>query len=185
MAIIDLVHKGAERFASAQIVTVLPCDAAAWVVHPPCHAEGIPLAGGGGTDPRTGFANAPRVQPQPDVIVVPTDGLTPWPSTQPPRWTVVGLFCSPGSTQPSRGTKTIPTTSRTRRPRGHERLRSGRLPVLPAPPRDSEPGPRRSGFELRDRLTHPFVGTRRGPGPILSFEVRASGAGLRDSSDPG
>ncbi len=74
------------------LVTVLPCDAAAQTAHPLCRAEGIPLVGGGGTDLRTGFTKALRTSPRPDVIVVLTDGQTPWPALQPPCRTVVGLF---------------------------------------------------------------------------------------------
>ncbi|MFF4948175.1 VWA-like domain-containing protein [Streptomyces chattanoogensis] len=74
------------------LITVLPCDAAAGIVHPLCRAEGLPLVGGGGTDLRTGFAKALRARPRPDVIVVLTDGQTPWPQTRPPCRTVVGLF---------------------------------------------------------------------------------------------
>jgi hypothetical protein len=74
------------------LVSVVPCDAAAKVVHSLCQAEGIPLLGGGGTDLRTGFAKALRAQPRPDVIVVLTDGQTPWPDSKPPCRTVVGLF---------------------------------------------------------------------------------------------
>jgi predicted metal-dependent peptidase len=73
------------------LVTVVPCDAAAPIAHPLCRAEGIPLMGGGGTDLRTGFAKALRAQPRPDVVVVLTDGQTPWPD-RPPCRTVVGLF---------------------------------------------------------------------------------------------
>ncbi|UUU20107.1 vWA domain-containing protein [Streptomyces sp. DSM 40750] len=74
------------------LVTVVPCDAAARIAHPLCRAEGIPLVGGGGTDLRTGFAKALRSHPKPDVIVVLTDGQTPWPDSRPPCRTVVGLF---------------------------------------------------------------------------------------------
>ncbi|MFF4586134.1 VWA-like domain-containing protein [Streptomyces sp. NPDC001388] len=74
------------------LVTVLPCDAAARIVHPLCRGEGIPLMGGGGTDLRTGFARALRAQHRPDVVVVLTDGQTPWPASRPPCRTVVGLF---------------------------------------------------------------------------------------------
>jgi predicted metal-dependent peptidase len=74
------------------LVTVLSCDAAAQGVHALCRAEAIPLMGGGGTDLRTGFARALRARPQPDAIVVLTDGQTPWPSSPPPCRTVVGLF---------------------------------------------------------------------------------------------
>ncbi|WP_200302130.1 vWA domain-containing protein [Streptomyces adelaidensis] len=74
------------------LVTVVPCDAAARIAHPLCRAEGIPLVGGGGTDLRTGFATALRSRPKPDVVVVLTDGQTPWPTSRPPCRTVVGLF---------------------------------------------------------------------------------------------
>ncbi|WP_371546861.1 VWA-like domain-containing protein [Streptomyces sp. NBC_00554] len=74
------------------LITVVPCDAAARIAHPLCRAEGIPLVGGGGTDLRTGFAKALRAGSRPDVIVALTDGQTPWPATRPPCRTVVGLF---------------------------------------------------------------------------------------------
>jgi predicted metal-dependent peptidase len=74
------------------LVTVVPCDAAARIAHPLCRAEGIPLVGGGGTDLRSGFARALRSRPRPDVVVVLTDGQTPWPSSRPACRTVVGLF---------------------------------------------------------------------------------------------
>lgn len=74
------------------LITVLPCDASAEIAHPLCLAAGIPLVGGGGTDLRTGFARALRKGPRPDVIVVLTDGQTPWPDTRPPCRTVVGVF---------------------------------------------------------------------------------------------
>ncbi|MFF7749216.1 VWA-like domain-containing protein [Streptomyces sp. NPDC007971] len=74
------------------LVTVVSCDAAAQSVLPLCRAEGIELTGGGGTDLRTGFARALRTRPGPDVVVVLTDGQTPWPATRPACRTVVGLF---------------------------------------------------------------------------------------------
>ncbi|MFF0742834.1 VWA-like domain-containing protein [Streptomyces sp. NPDC004111] len=77
------------------LVTVVSCDAAAGIAHPLCRAEGIPLMGGGGTDLREGFARALRAMPRPDVIVVLTDGQTPWPSHRPACRTVVGLFPRP------------------------------------------------------------------------------------------
>lgn len=74
------------------LVRVISCDAAAQVAFSLCRAEGIPLVGGGGTDLREGFATALRSHPRPDVVVVLTDGQTPWPERQPPCRTVVGLF---------------------------------------------------------------------------------------------
>ncbi|WP_330334190.1 VWA-like domain-containing protein [Streptomyces sp. NBC_00536] len=74
------------------LITVVACDAAAQSAHSLCAAGGIPLLGGGGTDLRTGFAKALRAGAPPDVIVVLTDGQTPWPDARPPCRTVVGLF---------------------------------------------------------------------------------------------
>ena len=79
------------------LVTVVQCDAAARIAHPLCRAEGIPLMGGGGTDLRTGFAKALRTRPRPDVVVVLTDGQTPWPDSRPACRTVVGLFPRQGA----------------------------------------------------------------------------------------
>ncbi|SDZ20053.1 Predicted metal-dependent peptidase [Micromonospora pattaloongensis] len=72
------------------LITVLPCDADAPLVHQLSRPHQIPLVGGGGTDLRTGFDRALRTRP--DVIVVLTDGQTPWPARQPPCRTVIGLF---------------------------------------------------------------------------------------------
>jgi predicted metal-dependent peptidase len=91
-ALLEVASIGRAVGGRRDLVTVLPCDAAARIVHPLCRAEGIPLLGGGGTDMRTGFAAALRTTPRPDVVVILTDGQTPWPDTQPACRTVVGLF---------------------------------------------------------------------------------------------
>ena len=75
------------------LVTVFSCDAAARIAVPLCRGEGIALIGGGGTDLRAGFARALRLRP--DVLVVLTDGQTPWPVGAPPCRAVVGLFRRP------------------------------------------------------------------------------------------
>ncbi|MET9594204.1 VWA-like domain-containing protein [Streptomyces sp. NPDC006516] len=75
------------------LVGVLSCDAAAGRVRPLCGgAEGVELLGGGGTDLRAGLARALETRPRPDVVVLLTDGRTPWPSRRPQCRTVVGLF---------------------------------------------------------------------------------------------
>lgn len=91
-AILEVAAIGRALGGRRDLVTVLPCDAAAQIAHPLCRAEGIPLMGGGGTDLRTGFAKALRDKPRPDVIVVLTDGQTPWPAQRPPCRTVMGRF---------------------------------------------------------------------------------------------
>jgi predicted metal-dependent peptidase len=75
------------------LVRVVSCDAAAHVTGEICESEGIILLGGGGTDLRRGFEKA--LVTRPDVIVVLTDGQTPWPERQPPCRTVIGLFPRP------------------------------------------------------------------------------------------
>ncbi|MDI6097323.1 VWA-like domain-containing protein [Actinoplanes sp. NEAU-A12] len=77
------------------MVRVLSCDAATHVAGPVCAAEGISLIGGGGTDMRSGLDQALTARPAPDVVVVLTDGQTPWPGRKPPCRTVVGLFRRP------------------------------------------------------------------------------------------
>ncbi|GAA3763241.1 vWA domain-containing protein [Micromonospora maritima] len=90
------------------LVSVLPCDAAADRVLPLCRAEDLPLVGGGGTDLRTGFARALRHGRRPDVVVVLTDGQTPWPAARPSCRTVVGLF--PRHTRWSEHADRVPTS---------------------------------------------------------------------------
>ncbi|WP_203865160.1 vWA domain-containing protein [Plantactinospora endophytica] len=94
-ALLEVAAIGRAVGGRRDLVTVLPCDATARIVHPLCRAEGIPLVGGGGTDLRTGFTRALRTRPAPDVVVVLTDGQTPWPEAQPACRTVVGLFPRP------------------------------------------------------------------------------------------
>jgi predicted metal-dependent peptidase len=91
-ALLEVAAIGRAVGGRRDLVRVLSCDAAAGVAHPLCRAEGIPLIGGGGTDLRAGFDKALRTTPRPDVVVVLTDGQTPWPVARPQCRTVVGLF---------------------------------------------------------------------------------------------
>ncbi len=67
-------------------VRVMPCDAAAGpvsLVRTKSDVPRIELTGGGGTDMRVGIEAAAALRPTPDVIVVLTDGYTPWPEAPP------------------------------------------------------------------------------------------------------
>jgi len=67
-------------------VTVLPCDAQAYEaqrVRSRSDVEGLTLTGGGGTDMGAGIAAATELHPRPHIIVVFTDGETPWPAKEP------------------------------------------------------------------------------------------------------
>ena len=82
-------------------VTVLACDAAGHTVARVRNARDAKLAGGGGTDMRVGIAEAGLLRPRPDVIVVFTDGYTPWPD-QPPLGSAViaAMLGRPGTVLP-------------------------------------------------------------------------------------
>lgn len=61
----------------------------------------VALAGGGGTDMSRGIEAAAALRPRPSVIVVLTDGYTPWPAERPKASSVVvGLLDAPSSRWP-------------------------------------------------------------------------------------
>jgi predicted metal-dependent peptidase len=64
-------------------VRVLSCDAQVHAVKRVSRASQIELLGGGGTDMGEGIAQALSLKPRPSVIVVLTDGFTPWPAGAP------------------------------------------------------------------------------------------------------
>jgi predicted metal-dependent peptidase len=68
---------------------VIPCDAAAHGLQRVTAARQIELLGGGGTDMGAGIAAAGALRPRPSVVVVLTDGYTPWPAEPPIGMTVV------------------------------------------------------------------------------------------------
>jgi len=65
-------------------VHVLACDSQVHACRRVFRSEQVKLAGGGGTDMRVGLEAAAKLRPSPQVIVVITDGETPWPE-QPPK----------------------------------------------------------------------------------------------------
>ncbi len=73
-------------------LTVLACDSAVHSTQQIFSAGQVKLLGGGGTDMGAGIAQAERLRPKPEVIVVLTDGFTPWPSGRPGVEVVVALL---------------------------------------------------------------------------------------------
>jgi predicted metal-dependent peptidase len=74
-------------------VTVFAVDAQVQAVSRAARGRDIELAGGGGTDMRKGLEAAVALRPRPHVIVVLTDGWTPWPDRPPAGASViVGLL---------------------------------------------------------------------------------------------
>ncbi|MFG2981899.1 VWA-like domain-containing protein [Streptomyces sp. NPDC048258] len=64
-------------------VAVLACDADVHAVTRVRSAGEVTLAGGGGTDMRVGISAALALPDRPNVVVVLTDGYTPWPDETP------------------------------------------------------------------------------------------------------
>jgi predicted metal-dependent peptidase len=64
-------------------VRVLAVDTAVHAVKRVSTARQVELVGGGGTDLGRGIDAAAALKPRPSVLVVLTDGLTPWPAEGP------------------------------------------------------------------------------------------------------
>ncbi len=73
-------------------VTVLAVDAAVQAVSRVTSAERVVLRGGGGTRMGVGIEAALKLRPRPDLVIVLTDGYTPWPEKNPGVPVVVGLL---------------------------------------------------------------------------------------------
>lgn len=73
---------------------LVPCDAAA--ARPrrifPRATKVLDLEGGGGTDMAAGIEACLALRPRPDVVIVITDGETPWPDVPPPIPVIVALL---------------------------------------------------------------------------------------------
>ncbi len=74
-------------------VRVLAVDTAVQTVRRVSSATQVRLAGGGGTDMGAGIHSAAQLRPRPSVVIVLTDGFTPWPEKPPAGIrVVVGLL---------------------------------------------------------------------------------------------
>ncbi|PPK93386.1 putative metallopeptidase-like protein [Kineococcus xinjiangensis] len=66
-------------------VQVIACDAAAGRARLVRRMRDLTMVGGGGTDMRVGIAAAAALRPRVDLVIVATDGDTPWPEDPPPE----------------------------------------------------------------------------------------------------
>ena len=73
-------------------VTVVACDADVHAVTRVVKTEQVELGGGGGTDMRVGIAAALRSPDRPQIVVVLTDGGTPWPDEPTACRLIAGLI---------------------------------------------------------------------------------------------
>ena len=77
--------------ATRAAMTILSVDTNATVQTNITRASQVILTGGGGTDMRVGIAAAQQQRPRPDLLVLLTDGFTPYPTTPTPQRLIVGL----------------------------------------------------------------------------------------------
>lgn len=88
-----LVRAGLRQTA----VRILAVDTEVQAVARARRAADVKLAGGGGTDMGHGIHAAAQLRPKPSLVIVLTDGFTPWPDEPPPGVRViVGLLVDDG-----------------------------------------------------------------------------------------
>ncbi|MGZ4757758.1 MAG: vWA domain-containing protein, partial [Acidimicrobiales bacterium] len=84
-----------------QALRIVCCDAQAYEAQRVMRAGDVELLGGGGTDMGAGLTRAGDLRPRPDLVVVLTDGYTPWPPAPPPGVRVVVGLLGEGGQSPS------------------------------------------------------------------------------------
>jgi len=76
------------------LLTVYATDTTTTLIKTTDHKR-VALTGGGGTDLRHGINQALTSRPPPDLLVVLTDGFTPWPARKPRSPIIIGLLHGP------------------------------------------------------------------------------------------
>ncbi|MFJ8544125.1 VWA-like domain-containing protein [Streptomyces sp. NPDC093586] len=87
-------------------VTVLACDADVHAVSRVTSVEQVTLGGGGGTDMRVGIDAALASRDRPSIVVVLTDGYTPWPA-ETPSCRLVAALIGAGAPEPPAWVETV------------------------------------------------------------------------------
>lgn len=85
---------GLLRAGGTRSIRVLACDDAVTATSRIRAVEDLVLLGGGGTDLGVGIAAAMDGRPPPDLLIVVTDGYTPWPSEGPRADVIVALLAT-------------------------------------------------------------------------------------------
>ena len=77
-------------------VTTISVDCSASAKQRVSNMRNVDLSGGGGTDMRIGLEEAASIKPRVDVVIVFTDGYTPWPS-EPTRFKTIVVLTQTGA----------------------------------------------------------------------------------------
>ena len=101
------------RMSAGSAGKVCIVDAKVHSLKPVTDVRKIEFAGRGGTDLRVGFDAISTLRPRPDILVVFTDGYTPWPKASPRGMktivALIGHHCSPDSVPSWAKTIVIPS----------------------------------------------------------------------------
>jgi predicted metal-dependent peptidase len=92
-------------------VTVLACDADVQTASRVTSAQEVELAGGGGTDMRVGIRSALALPERPGVVIVLTDGYTPWPE-EPSSARLIAALIGTDAPAPPAWVETVRVTDR-------------------------------------------------------------------------
>lgn len=98
-------------------VQLIACDAQAQRAQRVLDIRQVQLLGGGGTDMGAGLTAAADLRLPPDVVVVLTDGHTPWPQAPPHHWKVVVALLDPAGRCPAWATRVLVQTEMQGEPR--------------------------------------------------------------------
>ena len=113
-------------------VRLISCDAQAYEAQRVLDVRAVRLLGGGGTDMGAGLAAAVDLRPGPDVVIVLTDGHTPWPASAPVGCDVVVALLDAQGSAPDWATTVVVDVPGVGGPEGERRGRDGGAPLASA-----------------------------------------------------
>jgi predicted metal-dependent peptidase len=82
-------------------VTLITCDSESHAPRQLSHVGMIQIRGGGSTDLRVGISAAAELHPRPNIIVVLTDGETPWPHSAPKGTRIIAVVIGDSTLLPA------------------------------------------------------------------------------------
>jgi len=97
------------RISAGSTGKVCIVDVKVHSLKPVSNVQTIEFAGRGGTDLRVGFDAIAKLRPRPDILVVFTDGETPWPNCSPSRVKTIVALCGRWKARP----ESVPSWAKT------------------------------------------------------------------------
>jgi predicted metal-dependent peptidase len=110
-AALEQINSMLQGVGAREGLVVLAVDATVHTTTRVFRANDVRLVGGGGTDMRVAINAAENLRPRPEVVIVLTDGYTPWPSVPPPGIRVIAGLTGNGSVSVPEWIKAVAITS--------------------------------------------------------------------------